>query len=260
MFKKLFENKKGVIFDLDGTVADTNPLWFDAVGKVLKLHDCTFIDISSYFLPGKGLKNMWGEIIDAFPDEIKSTPDTLAKETDSMFMQVLESSDLSAKKGFFTLASELKNRRKFKLGLVTNTSGVVATAVLKKIGALEVFDVILTKESVRNPKPDPSIYKQALSKLGLNHKQVIAIEDSISGATSAARAALPLIIIYEEVEPTQDYPGKIHAFVPDFTAIFQNIDLDAKEMGLSSFKYYYEIGAGVRDKLDPKKIFKSLRS
>ena len=57
------------------------------------------------------------------------------------------------------------------------------------------FDVIITREQVKKPKPDPEIYKEAVKQLNLKPKECIVIEDSVAGVEAAKRAGLFCIAV-----------------------------------------------------------------
>ncbi|MGB9674876.1 MAG: HAD family hydrolase, partial [Nanopusillaceae archaeon] len=83
--------------------------------------------------------------------------------------------------------------KKYKLGLVTSNTRRVTTEILKKLGIFGLFEAIITREDIKNPKPDPDPYIMVLKLINLSPLEVIAIEDSVYGIISAKRAGLNAI-------------------------------------------------------------------
>ena len=68
---------------------------------------------------------------------------------------------------------------------VTNSISLTANLMLEKAGIKNLFDLIITNEDVKNPKPDPEGYNKALSHFNFAPKDVIVVEDSDKGVAAA---------------------------------------------------------------------------
>jgi len=73
--------------------------------------------------------------------------------------------------------------------------------MLEALQLKDAFDTIILGEEQAKAKPDPTPYKVALDKLGLNAQQAIAIEDSPSGMRSAVNAGIPTVGIASTQTP-----------------------------------------------------------
>ncbi len=64
---------------------------------------------------------------------------------------------------------------------------------LERVGALDLFDLVVTGDEVSAHKPDPEIYLLALSRLGLPGGAAVAVEDTAHGVAAAAAAGMATI-------------------------------------------------------------------
>ena len=68
----------------------------------------------------------------------------------------------------------------------------------------KIFDAIVTKEEVKNGKPNPEVFLKASSKLGVNPDQCVVLEDSILGILAAHNAnAIPVMVV-DLIEPNDE--------------------------------------------------------
>ncbi|KKL16321.1 hypothetical protein LCGC14_2496740, partial [marine sediment metagenome] len=97
--------------------------------------------------------------------------------------------------------------------LVTGSARLEALPILKGHGFYELFDCIITKDDVQNPKPAGDPYLLALSTLGIAAEQAIAVEDTHTGVTAASNAKVAVVAI----------PNK-HTLEHDLSLAFSRMD------------------------------------
>jgi HAD superfamily hydrolase (TIGR01509 family) len=170
--------------------------------------------------------NKWKQVIDEEGVEVKLNPKQLTELTTNEFFKIIKEVPLDIRDGFWELAYELKEIKKLKIGLVTNTDRMTTMQVLKEIGVSNTFDLVVCGDDVKNPKPDPEIYKLAAKKLNLNSRDILVFEDSVPGAEAAVKAGMEVIVIWDQTTARGAYPQKIDVFVPDFLPFPGNLDLD----------------------------------
>jgi HAD superfamily hydrolase (TIGR01509 family) len=93
-----------------------------------------------------------------------------------------------------------------RLGIVTTTWRANVEAVLGASGLLGAFEIIVAKQDVAGPKPDPEGYRLALARLGLTAEEVVAIEDSPTGLAAALAAGLRVVAVGHR-RPSRDWAG-----------------------------------------------------
>jgi HAD superfamily hydrolase (TIGR01509 family) len=112
-----------------------------------------------------------------------------------IFQELLGTSAIEARPGVVETMQEAK-RLDRKLGFITTTSQGNIDALLAALRphiSAEMFDLIVNRDSVTEPKPDPAVYAFALDQLGETAHSVVAIEDNVGGVAAAAAAGVTCI-------------------------------------------------------------------
>lgn len=144
-----------------------------------------------------------------------------------IFQELLGSSSVSPRPGVVDVVEEAK-RGGHGLGFVTTTSQGNIDALLAALQphiSAEMFDLIVNRDSVSSPKPDPEVYQYTLQTMGADASDAVAIEDNVGGVSAARAAGIPCVAF-----PNENTSGG------DFSAADETVDsLDAtKILGLSA--------------------------
>ena len=212
MFKEIFANKKLIIFDLDGTVIQSNRAWDMAFADVAKVMQQ---DIFTFGTSGDTVADRWKHIIEANALQNPRPIPELVDLTQNAFLTHLDSIELT--EGFWPFVAELKLMKKLQLALVTNTVKAVTEGVVTHFELKEVFDFVLCGDEVKHPKPDPEIYKKALAHFKIPPKETLVFEDSLTGCISAAKAGLKIICVWDGETPQRKFPDEVLEYTKDFT-------------------------------------------
>ena len=229
MYKKIIEGKKAVFFDLDGTILKDSPRYAtQAVQKILdEIVKASYIDAKDYDFPGLPIEYRWETIlkINALKDE-KSVKELTDLTNEEIFKIISDPQVESVTKGFWDFIYEIKEERKLKTALTTNTPKVTAMQILEKVGADKIFDFMIFGDEVKRKKPNPEMYKKTLKSLKLKPKEAVVFEDSIAGVKAAAAAKIDIVVIWDEIVSKYDFPSNILEFFPDFTDLPGKLDED----------------------------------
>ncbi|MET0700066.1 MAG: HAD-IA family hydrolase [Mycobacterium sp.] len=136
-----------------------------------------------------------------------------------IFQEILGTSAVQARPGVVETIKEAKDQG-VKLGFVTTTSPENVYALLTSLEpeiTNDTFDIVVNRETVQDPKPDPASYVFALDQLGESSNSALAIEDNLGGVAAAVAAGLRCIAF-----PNQNTSGG------DFSSASESVDaLDA---------------------------------
>lgn len=181
---------KGIIFDLDGTLADTHEAqWkafdyvFSKYGYPLSREDFEFWVKTSIGPQDWIIKNNLPLNPDKIRDEKKQIYDLLIQD------------EIVLKPGAREIIE--KAYKKYKIAVASSSRIESIEAILKKFDLLSKFDTCLSCHGMENKKPHPDIYIKAAQELGLKPKDCLAIEDSLSGLESAKAAGMKCIVVFD---------------------------------------------------------------
>lgn len=180
---------KGLFFDLDGTLFDTDKANFIAYrnafadeGIVLESHD---FDMHSQ-----------GRRADVFIPLIVPYIETATVQRIMTSKVKHYAAAMEHVKPNTVLIDFLRmSRGAHKIVLATTAKRANATRVLETAGLGEIFDFAIFGDEVNNPKPHPEVYLRALELTGLSPNEVIAFEDSQAGLEAARSAGISVMRI-----------------------------------------------------------------
>lgn len=180
---------RAVIFDLDGTIADTEPLHFRAWKYVLSRYGIDFTEADVQEMVGRGAEKTAAYIKERYGLSVPDGELIAAKRARYAKLMPLVKERPGAKR---LLAAVWK---KAKVGLATNSVRSYADGVLAAIHCTRAFDAVATGDEVANIKPAPDLYLLAAQKLGIPPEKCIAVEDSPAGVDAAQAAGMRCIAV-----------------------------------------------------------------
>lgn len=201
-----------LLFDLDGTLVNTDPIHMLAWQKMLSRYG---VDIDESFYKRKISGRLNPEIIaDILPQLSPSQSEEFAVEKEAMFRDMAP--NLRRLSGLTELLAWTQTHN-IRRALVTNAPRANTEFMLKVLGLESVFELIVLAEEEAAAKPDPTPYRVAVERLGITIEQAIALEDSPSGIRSAIGAGLPTIGIASTHDPEKLCELGTFMAIPDFT-------------------------------------------
>jgi HAD superfamily hydrolase (TIGR01509 family) len=181
---------RAVLWDLDGTLVETEPAWMAAEYALAERHGSTWSDEDALSLVGHDLRESGEFIRERMGLELE--PSAIVEELlDGVIASLSER--VPWRPGALELLGELE-RAGVRCGLVTMSYRRFVQPILE---ALPVghFEVVVTGDEVTRGKPHPEPYLRALTALELRPAEVLVLEDSDTGARSAEAAGCPVLVV-----------------------------------------------------------------
>ena len=192
---------RGVLFDMDGTIIDSEPYWMRAERELVESFGGTWGEQQAYALVGSGLWNSASLLISAGVElEHEVIIDKLSARVRE---QISES--VPWRPGARELMAEILQAG-LPMALVTMSIGLNARAVSAALDhelGQKVFSAIISADDVERPKPDPEAYLAGAAAIGVDISDTLSFEDSSYGAASAFSAGSITIGIPLHVEIPQ---------------------------------------------------------
>ncbi len=195
----------GVLFDMDGTLVDSEKLWTIALVDVATELGGTLSEAARNDMVGKDMVRSI-DLLHAdlgYQGDPAVTQRLLVGATAEVFRR-----GLPWQPGAQQLLAAVRAAG-LATALVTATHRNLVAIALETLGRGN-FDTVVCGDDVERGKPDPEPYLTAMSLLGLVAGACLAIEDSPTGATSAAAAGVPVLVVPSEV-PVSPGPGLVFA-------------------------------------------------
>jgi HAD superfamily hydrolase (TIGR01509 family) len=180
---------KAVIFDLDGTLTDSDKVHFQVFQEFFSQHGIA-LDRAMYRQKISGRQNA-AILADFLPHLSASEKEAFSASKEETF-RFLAEGQLDPLPGLLSLLSRLK-KQGLAVAVVTNAPSENAAFMLSELWLTEAFSPIVIGDELARGKPDPLPYQTALDKLGILAEEAIAFEDSTAGICSATGAGIKTI-------------------------------------------------------------------
>jgi len=182
---------RGIIFDLDGTLFDSEPVHGEAIREALAPLGLDVEDEWYVGLPDRdAIERAFAEA--GRPDD-DSVIQAVVREKSRRYRAKIAGGRLRPYEGaleFLEAAAKLT-----RVGLCTAAPRADAMSTIDAAGVTPLFRVTVCSEDVERSKPDPACYRLCTSRLEVDAAQCIVIEDSVHGVASAKGAGLRVIAV-----------------------------------------------------------------
>ena len=204
---------QALIFDVDGTLAETEELHREAFNQTFNEFDLawhwnqeryhTLLKITG------GKERMLAHAASLGINDFDPLP--LHKRKTTLYNEMLAQGAISLRPGVEALIRKAKEKD-LRLAIATTTSRKnVETLIRVTLGGdpHHWFEAICTGEDVAIKKPDPEVYQVALSRLALTARDAIAFEDTKNGVLAARGAGLDVIVTPSLYSAGEDFSGAL---------------------------------------------------
>ena len=213
----MWRDKKGAIFDMDGTLMDSMWIWRDIDIEYLgrfgialpedlqaKIEGMSFAETAVYFREHFGITDSL--------EKIQSDWNDMAID--------FYRHRIGMKRGARELLTQMKERG-MKIGIATSNSVELTEECLAANGVADLFDTVRTSRDTPRGKPFPDIYLSVADEWGIAPEDLIVFEDIPNGAIAGKRAGMEVIAVADDYAlPRREELIRIaDHFIADFTQI-----------------------------------------
>jgi beta-phosphoglucomutase-like phosphatase (HAD superfamily) len=202
---------QAVLFDMDGTIVDTEPYWIAAEYRLVESFGGTWSDEHAHALVGNALLASAHYLREH--GKVPLEPEAIVEQ---LLDEVIAATRASVpwQPGAVALLAELAERR-VPCALVTMSYARLAQVVVEQLPPGS-FATVVTGDQVADGKPHPEAYLTAAARLGADPARCVAIEDSPTGIASAEAAGCTVVAVPHNV-PIR--PGPRRTIVPSLTVL-----------------------------------------
>ncbi len=191
---------KALIFDLDGTLANTEILHYRAWKKALKNNGVNQLPFGTYITyVGTSNEKIAGDFIET--DNIGKDLAELVREKQIIYKDLIP--EIQLLQGVREIVDRYHST--FRLAVASSSHKEEIMLVLKSQQLDSYFDPVIGGDMVERRKPDPEIYLQVQQTLGFSPQECIAFEDSEHGLNSAKNAGMYGVAIPNEFTLNHDF-------------------------------------------------------
>jgi HAD superfamily hydrolase (TIGR01509 family) len=194
---------QAVMFDMDGLLVDSEPLWFRAEGAVMDRLGGSWSPADQHMLVGGSLPSTVKYLLSK--GTRTAEPAAVARWLTEAMVGLIRSGPLPVLPGAGELVAEVAMAG-LPYALVTSSEPAVMDEVLARLSVQ--FPVTVCAADVAHAKPDPEGYLLAAAKLGADPRRCIALEDSPNGVAAAEAAGYRTVAV-PGVVPVPDRPGRV---------------------------------------------------
>lgn len=186
---------EAVIYDMDGVLTDSEPIWKIAMEEVFRSVGCTLT--REDFQKTVGLRidevvHYWYGIA-PWPD---ASPETVEKMIIQRMVELLTERATPLPGVIESL--QFFQARGLKIGLATSSYDILIQTILTTLGITHYFQTVHSAEYEMYGKPHPAVYLSAAQQLDVDPKKCLVVEDSLNGIIAAKAARMTVICVPEK--------------------------------------------------------------
>lgn len=210
---------KVVVFDMDGLMFDTEPLYYKANQKTADALSIPF-DYSFYEkYIGASETDFFQAMFDQFP---KNNVQQFIIDSKKDVEDLLSSEPPAIKKGLVELLAHLKEQG-YKTVVASSSERKLVEKLLELTDLKGYFDAYIGGDEVAKSKPHPEIFQKAVQLVGDAQSDVLVLEDSLNGVRAAYEAGYKVVMVPDLLKPSEEAKAKALEICEDLEKILIKI-------------------------------------
>ncbi len=185
-----------IIFDLDGTLIETEHLWDQARRGLAEKSGVSWPEEATRAMMGMSTREWSGYLADHVG--IPMSPELAAQAT-------IESMAEHHRGGLELLPGAVESVKRmaehYRLAMASSSPRLLIDAAAEGLGIRDLLEVTVSTEEVERGKPEPDGFLRAAELLGVDPGRCVAVEDSENGILSALNAGMTVVVVPPAFEP-----------------------------------------------------------
>jgi HAD superfamily hydrolase (TIGR01509 family) len=187
---------KAVIFDMDGTIVDSEPIYEKVNEEIYKKYGFNLSQEDYDRHMGANLKDIWEDILDRYQvkDEYShyKIEDFMEEHIHESYQGLAEAEELELMPGVKEWFGFLKDHG-YKMIIASSSYSPVIEHVYQRFELGQYMEGYVDGNSIENGKPAPDIFLKAAEKMGVKAEECLVIEDSENGVNGAHQAGAKVV-------------------------------------------------------------------
>ncbi len=217
----MLSNIEAVIFDLDGTLVDSNGIWEDIDKEFMAVRGLSMPENMADLIDGMSYKQVAHWFKEYF--NLAETPEELMDIWNDMALKQYEN-DILPKKGAVEFMEYLSNKN-IKISIASSNALPMINAVLKKHNMDKFVDVIITSDELGTGKDNPTVYLEAAKRLNVDPEKCMVFEDIVPGIEACNSVNMKTCAIYDSHYYSDDYEKEKERIADIYIRDFTELDM-----------------------------------
>lgn len=194
---------KGVIFDMDGVIIESESIYMEAEKDFFKELGLEFTKKEREKYTGIPLDEIWKKIIEDYNLNFKYSINDLVEKHVEVFYQGLKEKDIQLMAGIEKWFEKLKEKN-YKMIIASSSFPKIVNYIYQKFNLDNYMQGFINVKNIKDGKPNPEIFVKAAEKLDLIPKECLVIEDSMNGVLAAKKANMKCIAFNNRKDSLQN--------------------------------------------------------
>lgn len=200
---------KAAIFDMDGLILDSERTVLNIWEKIGEKYGFENIRAYGISVIGKNKK----ATIDEFERVYGESGVPYEKELRAVYNEMAQKGEVPLKPNTLELLNAMKSAG-MKIAIASSSTREEIISQLGPLGALELFDAIVSGDQVTRSKPDPEIFLKACDALNVKPEESLGLEDSYNGVRSCKASGLYTIMVPDLIAPNDEMKDLADIILP----------------------------------------------